>query len=416
MHIPFFRIFYSTTFTVLSLLLATLLLITPADQIRQAFRNRKIYNVFIIAGAYLLTLLIAIFLYASRLFNNRSVLASIPRPWSPLENGDVKKRVRRLIAEGLKKSAMITYEAHPRELSDEPRPDDQNLSPASTDGAGDNLPATNPKPVWGIFSHPGWSPPSSPDLPNLHYDPVIHELAHLIEAKAVSLAPADPMSMPTDAEPPPPDPFAVELLQRPATMGLRDYIWHLTSLGMIHPSSLGDDFLAVYEKARFSNRPLDEAEFRALMRIFAAILRGMTTLNPDTIPEQAPTSDLPSSLSGTDRESLDSSATVEYTPRPQPSFSPNVSPTSLARSRSPSRNTVRTAASRPGPERRSLRSGSASRWDGLRTPSLASLRPVNSTASSARSHESSGSVIRLAEARGPLDLPYAILNSSGQPM
>lgn len=427
MHIPFFRIFYSTTFTVLSLLLLTLLLITPADQIRQAFRRRKVYNVFIVAGAYLLTLLIAIFLYASRLFNNRSVLASIPRSWSPVESGDVRKRVRRLIAEGLKKSAMIAYRAHPRDLSDEQRPEE------SSHGARDNPPAAKSVPVWGIVSHPGWSSPSSPDLPNLHYDSVIHELAHLIEAKAVSLAPPESTPItPTEAASPPPDSFTVELLQRPATMGLRDYIWHLTSLGMIHPSSLGDDFLSIYEKARFSNRPLDEVEFRALMHLFAAILRGMTTLNPDTIPElraeQAPppTSDLASSLSdNTNRSSIDSSATVEYTPQPHlSSFSPNEFPPSSSAppSRSASRSTAHTAASRPGPDHRSSQPRSTSRRDSLRlrlrlqNPSSTSLRSLQSNASSARSYESSGSVIRLAEAREPLDLPYVFFDASGHPM
>lgn len=446
MHIPFFRIFYSTTFTVLSLLLACLLLITPADQIRQAFRKRKFYKIFIIAGAYLLTLLIAIFLYASRLFNNRSVLASIPRPWSPAENGDVKGRMRRLIAEGLKKSAIIAYQARPRDLSGEQSPEE------SAHGVDENPPATNPTPVWGTISHPGWSSPSSPDLPNLHYDPVILELAHLIEAKAVSLAPPESVSfLPTKAESSPPrDPFAVELLQRPATMGLRDYIWHLTSLGMIHPSSLGDDFLHIYEKARFSNRPLDEAEFRALMHIFAAILRGMTALDPDTIPNEVRgeelTSERPSSPSSSfsnktnNRSSLDSSATVEYHPQPQPhplrsSFGQATSPT---RSRDPSPNqpSIHPATSRPDPDpgecRSSRRSSTRSRRDDNlgnyihnpnHSPSLSSPRPapshtsLSSSSSSARSHESSGSVIRLAEAARLLDLPYVLLDDDdGRPL
>lgn len=439
MHIPFFRIFYSTTFTVLFLLLVTLLLITPADQIRQAFKNRKVYKVFIIAGAYLLTLLIAIFLYASRLFNNRSVLASIPRPWSPAENGHVRKRMRRLIAEGLKESAIIAYRARPRDLSDEQRPEE------SAHEAEDNPPATNPASVWGVISHPGWSSPSSPDLPNLHYDPVIHELAHLIEAKAVSLAPEESIPLlPTDSESPPPrDPFAVELLQRPATMGLRDYIWHLTSLGMIHPSSLGDDFLSIYEKARFSNRPLDEIEFRALMHIFAAILRGMTELNPDTIPDElrgeeqetpTPTSDLPSpsppplSHDTNNRSSLESSATVEYHPQPPPhhissSFmGQNTSPT-RSRTPSPSKTSARTVASRPGPnpaDRRSSRQSSTrSQIDDVlhNQPSLTYSRRggrSHTSSSSIRSHESSGSVIRLAEAAGPLDLPYVLFDDDGR--
>jgi hypothetical protein len=421
MRIPFFRIFYSTTFTVLSLILAALLLITPIDQTRQAIGNRQIYNTFIIAGTHLLTLVIAVFIYAGRLFNNRSVLASIPRPWSPLENSDVKKRVRHFIAEGLKKSAVIAYEVYPRDLSDNKGPDEHNLRSSSTQAARDSRHATKAEPVWGIISHPGWSAPSSPDLPNLHYDPVIHELAHLIEAKAVSLAPAEQLSSPALGEPPTPDPLAVELLQRPATMGLRDYIWHLASLDMINPSSLGDDFLAIYEKARFSNRPLDEAEFRDLMRIFAAILRGMTTLSPDTIAElhaeeERMTSDLSPSTSIADRESLRSSATVEYTPRVKHCRNPNGSPTPSPRSRTASRDTKRTTASRAGLERQSVRSASSPGWNGLRTPSLTSLRPARSNASSARSQDSSGSVIRLAEARGPLDLPYTIFDSSGQPI
>lgn len=439
MHIPFFRIFYSTTFTVLSLLLVTLLLITPADQIRQAFKNHKVYNIFIIAGAYLLTLLIAIFLYASRLFNNRSVLASIPRPWSPVENGDVKKRMRRFIAEGLKNSAIIAYRARPRDLSDEQRPEE------SAHETGDDSPATNAVPVWGIISHPGWSSPSSPDLPNLHYDTVIHELAHLIEAKAVSLAPEESIPFtPTEAESPAPrDPFAVELLQRPAAMGLRDYIWHLTSLGMIHPSNLGDDFLSIYEKARFSNRPLDEVEFRALMHIFAAILRGMTALNPDAIPDELraeeSTSDRPSSYpsslinnNNNNRSSLDSSATVEHHPQPHhipsssssSSFNQNPSPSSH-HTLSPGQTSPHTTTPHPNPNpspanrKSSRRSSITSQIDNNlhhhnhnhnhNHPPSTSLRPSRSHTSSslsARSHESSGSVIHLAEAAGPLDLPY----------
>lgn len=444
MHIPFFRIFYSTTFTVLSLLLVTLLLITPADQIRQAFKHRKVYNVFIIAGAYLLTLLIAIFLYASRLFNNRSVLASIPRPWSPVENGDVKRRMRRFIAEGLKRSAIIAYQARPRDLSDEQSPEE------SAHGATDDPPVRNSAPVWGIISHPGWSSPSSPDLPNLHYEPVIHELAHLIEAKAVSLAPKESIPlMPIEPDSPPPrDPFAVELLQRPATMGLRDYIWHLTSLGMIHPSSLGDDFLNIYEKARFSNRPLDETEFRALMHIFAAILRGMTALHPDAIPNELragdSTSDRPSSYPSSltnntnNRSSLDSNATVEHHPQPQPqphhipssfSFSQNPSPTRHhASSPSLSHTSPHTTTPHPNPNpptnrQSSRRSSITSQIDNNlhhHPSSSTSLRPPqshrSSISSSIRSHESSGSVIRLADAAGPLDLPYILFDDGGRPL
>jgi len=50
----------------------------------------------------------------------------------------------------------------------------------------------------------------------------------------------------------------------------------------------------------------------------------------------------------------------------------------------------------------------------IRTPSLASLRSVRSRESNASqaSQRSGGSVIRLAEARSPLDLPYTIVTGS----
>lgn len=411
MRIPFFRIFYSTTFTILSLFLAALLLITPIDQIYQAFSHRQFYNIAMIAGIHLLTFLVAVFLYASRLFANRTTLAKIPRSWSPTEKGDVKKRVRLLVAENLKRSAIIAYKAHPRDCSDEITQSDGDVN------ASDHVQRVNPAiPVWGIISHPGWSPPSSPDLPNLHYDPVIIELPHLIEAKAVSLAPADPLSIPsptTDTpEPPLPDPLAVELLQRPTAMGLRDYISHLTSLDMINPPELANDFCSLYEQARFSAHPLTEPEFRNLMSIFAEILRGMTELSPEILAElyaeEDTTSHLSTSSSSPDRTSIESSATVQHI-RP-----PHASPSKTTRSRATSRETVRTAASSPREERPVSRSAAASRRRGLHTPSRASLRSVRSNASSILSRASEGSVIRLAEAREPLDLPYTIIASSGR--
>lgn len=398
MRIPFFRIFYSTTFTILLLLLAALLLITPIDQIYQAFRHGQFYHIAIIAGVHLLTFLVVVFIYAGRLFTNRSTLANIPKSWSPTEKGDVEKRVRLLVAEQLRRSAIIAYKSHPRDLTNEinPADDDENSLNSHTQREHQ---ANQAVPVWGIISHAGWSPPSSPDLPNLQYDPVILELPHLIEAKAVSLAPADPLSVPspiTDPpEPPFPDPLAVEVLQRPATMGLRDYISHLTSLDMINPPELANDFCSLYEKARFSGLPLHEPDFRTLMSIFAEILRGMKELDPNIVAGLHAEEDAMSNLSSSeaDATSLESSATVQRTPRPDAFMDQSFSDS--ARSRGTSRDTAHTAASRQR---------------GMRTPSLASLR---SKSSSILRRGSQGSVIRLAEARGPLDLPYTIITSSG---
>lgn len=404
MRIPFFRIFYSTTFTVFLLFLSALLLITPIDQIYQAFRHKQLYNIAIIAGIHLVTFLVAVFFYASRLFTNRSTLANIPKSWSPTEKGDVENRVRLLVVEQLRKSAIIAYRSHPRDLSDEIAQSggDENTLDPHAQRENQAHQANQAVPVWGIISHPGWSPPSSPDLPNLHYDQVILELPHLIEAKAVSLAPADPLSIPSPIadtpEPPLPDPLVVEVLQRPATMGLRDYTSHLTSLDMINPPELANDFCALYEKARFSGLPLHEPDFRTLMSIFAEILRGMKELDPEIVAELHAEEDAMSNLSssGADGASLESNATVQRTPRPDAFTDESLS--CSTRSRGTSRDSTHTAASRQR---------------GLRTPSLASLRPARSNASSILTRRSEGSVIRLAEARGPLDLPYTIITSPG---
>ncbi|KAI9717121.1 MAG: hypothetical protein M1812_004869 [Candelaria pacifica] len=271
--------------------------LSQSDAIRQALRNKQLYNIFVIPSVYLLTLICTVLIFASRLFTNRSVLAGIPKTYVPTEKGDVSKSVRRMITERLARSRRIAWEARPRDLSKTHTPEAVVANPSrpatrgsetkSKGGSNRNTKAptsteTSQKlPPWGIVAHRGWSSPSSPDLPNLQYTTVISELPHLIEAKAVSLAPPDPTFTP--AEPDtiiPPDSRAVALLQRSATLGLRDYLSYLTTLNLITPPTLSTIFLSQYENARFSTVPITEIEFRALMRSFAEILRGMTYLNP----------------------------------------------------------------------------------------------------------------------------------------
>src|ERR1700694_1834863 len=115
-HPRMFRIYYSTFFTFLSIILLALLLITPADAINQALNNNQLYNVFVIAGGYLLTLVLALIIYASRLYTNRTIIAGIPKAWIPVENGDVRKSVRKMIEESLSRSAVIAWNARPRVL------------------------------------------------------------------------------------------------------------------------------------------------------------------------------------------------------------------------------------------------------------------------------------------------------------
>lgn len=338
--------------------------------------------------------------------------------------------MRRLVAEHLKLSTVIAYEAHPRNLKDDQTAATEGIGSPSVTAPVQESATQHAVPVWGTISHPGWSSPSSPDLPNLHYDPVILELPHLIEAKAVSLAPPDLLSTPpspnneTDpSDPPLPDAFALELLQRPATMGLRDYVSHLTSLDMIHPPTLCVSFLALYEKARFSDRPLDEAEFRALMHVFAEILRGMTVLSLDIVAERRAEEEVEEDNDADDTDSLRTSATVEYTPRPDVYASDSASSSigSSRRSSSPRPSRRHGATSSPAYRRtyygRNDEVSSSSPLGGssrrrpagaFHSPSMGSMRSHTS------SQRSGGSVIHLSEARGPLDLPYTIVTNSSR--
>ena len=433
MRIPFFRIFYSTTFTVLSLGLAALLLITPGNLIYEAFRRRQIYNIFIVAGVYILTFIVAVLLYASRLYANRRALVHIPKDWSPLEKDDVEKKVRKLVAEKLEESAATAYKARPKDLSEHtPNATEDQVEQDNIQVIRQNAPEDSTSlekvPPWGIIDHPGWSSPASSDLPNLQFAPIIHELPNLIEAKAVSLAPPDPLyDPPTPAanasEPILPDAIVVELLQRPATMGLRDYFAHLSSLGMMHSSHLSTQFLALYEQARFSGSPLNEKEFRQLMAMFADILRGMRALDPDFVVQlradnesllMTDDEDLHDALD--DGKSFNSNGTVHHTPRMDMYYTPRPDRISLSSgSEAGSEGTVRTAPSHPGSRRdvsKASRSPSARHHQRFATPSSRSLRPMRSHASSLASQRSGGSVIRLADVRTPLDLPYTIVTSS----
>ena len=421
-RIPFFRIFYSTTFTVLTLILAAAILVTPGDHVYQSFKARQIYHIFIVGGFYIVTALITLFIYGWRQFRSRSSLAKIPRDAIHVEG-----KVGRLVQAGLQRSAMITYEARPRDLRDEKsRRGIEKKKRIGRPAMGRQSDETmrSREPVWGKIEHPGWSPPSSEDLPNLHYEPVIMELSNLIEAKAVSLAPLDPLFEPDpqaeEEQLPIPDLVAVELLQRPATMGLRDYISHLSALGMIDPVSLGSSFLSLYEQARFSGAPLNETEFRSLMAIFADILRNMQALDSAIVDDlRAETeADMVSSsnTSTSDKASFATNETVQRTPQPDTWYTPRPdaymsSSSSASGSRSASQWTVHTAHSRPGAERTVSNLSQATRTSqrrGVRTPSLASLKRLRSrTSSSGLSVRSwTGSVIRLAEAKGHLDLPY----------
>ncbi|KAI1187762.1 hypothetical protein F5B17DRAFT_398253 [Nemania serpens] len=298
------RIAYNLVYGVLWLILAALLLVVPGDFIAQTLNhNHQLINLIVIAIVYVITILIALFVYVLRLYVTRTVLASIPKPWIPIEKGDVNKEVRNVIAKGLSESAAIAWEARPRVITppdalsvppgsavaDESLDDGQargsrgsaqlrSKHPATVDsvtGVSSRL-ARPFRPIWGEVEHCGWGSPASPDLANVQYATVLAELPNLIEAKAVAQAPPDPSS--TSAAPQL-DADAVLLLQRTPSMTMRDYIAHLTELDVLPASRDLVRFLDLYERVRFSGRPMSNATFRGLMHLFAELLRAMRPLD-----------------------------------------------------------------------------------------------------------------------------------------
>ncbi|CZR58035.1 related to thermatolerance membrane protein Dlt1 [Phialocephala subalpina] len=422
-----FRWWYGSAYTLLGLILIVGLVVTPGDAIRQSLdKHQRIqWNIFVIVGCYALTFCFGSLIYFFRLWTNRTVLSAIPKNWIPIEKGEVQKKVRKMIVASLHRSAAIAWDARPR-ISQEPpvvvsEPEIKDPVAVSADeeskkeGHGlfhrkhteENehvVTIPPPRPVWDEISHNGWASPTSPDLPGLQYITVILELAHLIEARAVSLAPVDPQT-----EPPLPDIRAVELLQRPAAMGLREYIGQLSIIGVLKDPSQAAKFLAQYEYARFSGRPLTEQQFRDLMGHFAELLRNMDTVSPVVLTDL----DIDTAESDIDDDGDDGASATPVTPRSR----------SLASIRSVSSHegTVRTAPSRytdttPSKRAQEFSTAPATPRSKKRTISRSpstfaqSRRPYAISASSSESMRSTSesSVIKLSRSNTEGDLPYTL--------
>ncbi|KAI0436313.1 hypothetical protein F4803DRAFT_239832 [Xylaria telfairii] len=444
------RIAYNFVYGVLCFILAALLLIVPGDFIRQTVTTTRqapgtthqVINLIVIAIVYAITLIIVLFVYFLRLYVTRTVLASIPKPWIPIDKGEVGKEVRNMIVKSLSDSAAIAWEARPRVITPPTTPSIATGSATTGDNrdnaprregrrslqlfrskppatvVGDEVRVTSPssRPIWGEVEHYGWGSPASPDLPNLQYVTVLAELPNLIEAKAVAQAPPDPDSAPAapalDAE-------AVMLLQRARDMTMRSYITHLTELNVLPSSQDLAQFLDLYERVRFSGRPMSNASFRRLMHLFAELLRAMQPLNPailyvphddgsdyrfdghidDDAPQDShPTTRTPSigSAYSFDRNSTRSSH--------------GVARLGVRNSSAATRHQYRTAPTTP-----------RSRADGTfasRSPSNASSAgsfaqsrlpyPASQASSVSLGSMSQGSVIRLAAAQDTGNLPYVL--------
>ena len=110
----FFRIVYASIYTFLHILVVALLLVTPGDIINQSRHRHDIVPIIIVSVAYVAAILIVVFVFFLRLFLNRAVLNSIPKSWIPIEKGDVRTHVRKMITAGLSRSAAIAFVSRPR--------------------------------------------------------------------------------------------------------------------------------------------------------------------------------------------------------------------------------------------------------------------------------------------------------------
>ncbi|KAI1214309.1 uncharacterized protein F4807DRAFT_121310 [Annulohypoxylon truncatum] len=433
-----FRIVYNSIYFLLCCLLAALLLVVPGDFVRQVLVASKQYiNLIVLAIVFVITGLIILFVYSLRLYVTRTVLASIPKTWIPTEKGDCPKEVRKMIATDLSRSAAIAWGAYPKviapatrapslggkaeEVLTEGNVKEERKSlqlfrskPPTTveEKMGILLPSL--RPVWGEVEHDGWGSPDSPDLANLQYSNVVAELPNLIEAKAVTQAPPDPESA---AIPPTLDADAVALLRRSPNMTMRDYVTHLISVGVLPSSRDAFSFVDSYERARFSTRPLSNAQFRQLMHLFAELLRSIRPLDTGSI------------YHGTDDAYSESDGHID-------DDAPNTTPTTPARSNSSSLSlrsgsSIRSRARKPN---LAARNSSSHTWNQYRTApttprskaggkGLSHTSSTNSGSSFAQarlmysaSHTSSSSlrsasqtsVIRLATREDRGDLPYVL--------
>ncbi|KAI1816612.1 hypothetical protein GGS20DRAFT_199861 [Poronia punctata] len=438
-----FRIAYNSVYGVLCLILTALLLIVPGDFVRQALATTRQYiNLIVIAIVYVLSILIVLFVYAARLYVTRTVLASIPKQSIPIDKGDVNKKVRDMIVASIGRSAAIAWSARPKVT---PPTDTTTHTTADSFNAGDgnergskdgrkslqlfrskprpsveeemgiSLPPV--RPVWGEIEHYGWGSPCSPDLPNVHYAKVLAELPNLIEAKAVAQAPAAPEPTATL------DRDAVMLLQRPLNITLRGYISHLTELDILSTSPNVTQFLDLYERVRFSNRPMSDTTFRKLMHLFAEVLREMRPLSPTVLYESLDHESMYSVFDGhidDYRPRNSNSTTPSQSLRSSSSFDDRDSMHSQRIPRLAVRNSsattaglhYRTAPTTPRSRAegtfvsRSISSGSAQ--SSIRTQTRRRNYPPSQTSGSSLGSASQNSVIRLATAEDPGDLPYII--------
>ncbi|KAG8530949.1 uncharacterized protein KY384_004306 [Bacidia gigantensis] len=407
------------------------MLITPGDHIYQSFQAGELYRIIIVAGVYILTFTLAIFLYAARLFSTRSALANIPREWNLAGDGKqdagiglgMGRSIGRLVRQSWERSAIVAYEGTPRDLKGEEQAmhipsKKKNRGLAMRDERQGSIDGTI-EPVWGVVRHSGWAGPESPWFPNLHFEPVIAELTNIIEAKAVSLAPEVAGDESDDIEQVDQqilDSVVVELVRRPSSMPLRDYVAQLSSIGIFGqepPVQPVTEFINLYEQARFSDEPLHENQFRLLMVMLNEILDNMQPPDQAMVGEIGASETAETSYNVVTDDSTDDQLPRPGTPRVFGQLVRSEASRPSTAIRSDAQVTAYTSQARRSRSisNMSIDSGSTSASVVHNKPSSlqissrsGSVSPSNTASSEATA---SGSVVWKAEGRTSLELPHA---------
>ena len=375
----------------------------------QAYKARRWLDIIVIAAVYILTAILASLLYASRLYTNRGIIREIPKTFMPVEKDDLPgKRLRHLIEGRLIKSATTAYLAKPR--STRPELDSASIRDRMSKLTKSDLFKLGGlhEPTWGAVAHRGWTSPTGSDLPpSLHFEAVIKELPDLVEAKAVSLATTESRTPTGTSAAGMPAEVIIEVLQRPLGTGMREYFHQLQALGVLKDQDVGSDFLVAYERARYGPEPPTEDEFRAVMNLFAEILRAISPLNPRHLLElRSVDEDDSSSHSMTPYEISSDASTVDK--KGSVRHDPSSRPQSIAESYS---GDDEDNISTPG-ARRSVSHSPPRPMMGLRMTSNNSGRSLRQTTSnlskaSKGSSRSQSSVIRLTNHTDRSALPYS---------
>jgi hypothetical protein len=207
-----------------------LLAVTPIDTIHQSQTSGQFWDAIIIVVAYVLTVLSAVLLYLIRIWHVRRSLSDIPRRYMVRDDDIAEMSFNRIRSE-LARCAWIAHEVQ------KPR---------------------------GRISHAGLRNPEIAEGVVAPYEEIVVTSNNIIEKKARTLHPS----------------FA-----RQKGMALREYLILLESYKLIDESANLEYFIGLYERARFSGKPMEEQEFNEYMEACFQMIYSIKL--PEGVPETA---------------------------------------------------------------------------------------------------------------------------------